>query len=295
MPEYPLTVLVHDGPVARAYLGVLSAHGIIPDRIIYLAYKTHQASGKKLLPWLPQPFLRGALLAIHAGSLNHWPRVLLLHHPDIVKKIQASVASSLGLPLDLVEGAYGKLNFKRLGKQFEILVVNDLADPKLTATLADHGNGLVLFTGGGIVPKNLLSESGNRFLHIHPGFLPRLRGADCLLWSILIKGNPAATAFHMVPNLDEGDIVLPVELEKISVPLASTDRPDDQTLYRLAYSFIDPWIRAAVLDGLIKKGLLKSSALGTPQDTSKGITHHFMHEKIRALALSALFPEVEEP
>jgi len=288
-----LTVLVHDGPIAHAYLSMLTAHGIVPQRIIYLAYNRHQATGKKVLPWMPAPIRRAFMLPIHSSSLNYWPRTLRSTYRVVVEKIQEQVASTFDIPLQVVKDADGAVDYNRVGNRFELLMVDGLEDPNLFAAVAGLEENLVLFTGGGFVPTKLLLESGCRFLHIHPGFLPRVRGADCLLWSVLMTGQPGASAFYMAPGLDEGDIVLARELPKISIPLRSSDRPDDRTLYRLTYSFIDPWVRAAVLAKVIEAGTLDASADGVPQDPSGGVTHHFMHNALRSIALSKLFPDTE--
>ena len=56
---------------------------------------------------------------------------------------------------------------------------------------------MTLFTGGGLVPKSLLSFQNIKFIHFHPRYLPIVKGADCTLWSSLIFGRTAATRFIM--------------------------------------------------------------------------------------------------
>ena len=48
---------------------------------------------------------------------------------------------------------------------------------------------------------------GIRLIHVHTGFLPQVRGADVLLWSLLVRGRPGVSAFFMTPGLDDGDVL----------------------------------------------------------------------------------------
>jgi len=71
--------------------------------------------------------------------------------------------------------------------------------------------------------------------------------------------------------------------------LTGMARPDDQTLYRAIFSYCDPLLRA---DLLVNHVLAKgdgSSLDGLPQDTSRGVTYHFMHSALRARVLAELF------
>ena len=47
--------------------------------------------------------------------------------------------------------------------------------------------------------------------------------------------------------------------------------------YRLLYSFIDPWVRAAVLRDTLKLTDYLENITSTPQAIDAGTTFHFMH------------------
>ena len=81
-----------------------------------------------------------------------------------------------------------------------------------------------------------------KFLHIHPGFLPNIRGADCALWSSLLTGHTSATCFYMSPGIDTGDIIRPCWLPSLSFAVDTRDI-DLQSMYRILYGFLDPRIR----------------------------------------------------
>ena len=150
--------------------------------------------------------------------------------------------------------------------RLERLRVSGLKDPALTEALSGHsgrGPTAVLFTGGGILRENLLELPGVRFLHIHPGFLPHVRGADGLLWSSLVRGRPGA-------------LVGAEEFPRITFPRSLTDSLDDAMLYRALFSFYDPILRAKMLTNVLRAGADLLNLPAEPQDTRVGVTYHFM-------------------
>ena len=148
----------------------------------------------------------------------------------------------------------------------------------------------LLYTGGGIVPKQLLDISNIKLIHIHPGFLPRLRGADCTLWSVLMYETTSASCFYMDDGIDIGNIILASWLPKISFKI-SHNKYDSKTLYQSIYSYLDPWVRSFVLRQVINKysGTNFYAISATEQVKDSGITLHFMHNKIKDVVIDKLF------
>ncbi|MSV45646.1 MAG: hypothetical protein F2915_01625, partial [Actinobacteria bacterium] len=173
----------------------------------------------------------------------------------------------------------------------ERVAVSGYRDPALRDAIAASGAELLLFTGGGIMPAEILELPGLRVIHVHTGFLPDVRGADVLLWSLMVRGRPGVSAFLMTPRLDDGDLLGATELAPLSIPLPASERPDDDTLYRSLFSFIDPLIRAEFVVSQVFEPASDFAALpSTPQDLSVGVTFHFMAPQLRSAALAQLFP-----
>ena len=169
---------------------------------------------------------------------------------------------------------------------------------RLVAELAAIAPATVLFTGGGIVPKSVFAIAGLTLVHVHTGFLPHVRGADVLLWSLLVRGRPGVSAFTMTPGLDDGDVLAARETAPLTVDLPAGERPDDETLYRSVFSFIDPLLRAELLVRDVLDTDRDLTVLrGEPQDLTTGVTFHFMHPTVRGRALATLFrsPRAEAP
>ena len=55
--------------------------------------------------------------------------------------------------------------------------------------------------------KNEILNTKSKFVHIHPGYLPYVRGADAILWSIKKYNEYASTSFIINKNIDAGDII----------------------------------------------------------------------------------------
>ena len=61
MRSLALTVLVHEGPMARAYLGMLRASGYHIERLVLMLQKRDLGSQRPLAPWLPATLRRPLL------------------------------------------------------------------------------------------------------------------------------------------------------------------------------------------------------------------------------------------
>ncbi len=287
----PLTVLAYEGPCARAYLAAMRRAGLRPERIVLLVLSEHPASHKPVGRWFPGRLRSWYAEKTQEHALNFWPRRLLASHPDLTRSIGAGLEPILERPADLIREMYGPFSYEKYANRVERLVVRDLRDEALRQHLASSGSTTALFTGGGILPTGIIDLPGLRFLHVHPGHLPFVRGADGLLWSMLVRGQPAMSCFHLAAGLDTGDVVAIRDYPPLSFDIASHVRPDDQTLYRAIFAFIDPLLRADLLvNGVLTAQPDLSRLETTHQNPSAGVTYHFLHPRLRERALARLFP-----
>ncbi|WP_019216303.1 formyltransferase family protein, partial [Legionella tunisiensis] len=166
------------------------------------------------------------------------------------------------------------------------LLINDLNDPALYDFLINESASAFLFTGGGIVPAKLLEIATHKFIHIHPGYLPDFRGADCTLWSSFLTGQTSASCFYMSPGIDDGDVILAKWLPK---PILKEEFKsiETKTQYRFIYSFVDPWVRSFVLRELVSS-YTDFLSINAVQQQNDGTMYYFMHEKMKALVFNML-------
>ena len=95
---------------------------------------------------------------------------------------------------------------ERAGLSYEGVAPTSINDPVLVDAVARCPSYYVLFSGGGILRKDMLSLH-KKFLHIHPGIVPDFKGEIPVHWSILLAGSCGASASFMADGLDEGDVI----------------------------------------------------------------------------------------
>ncbi|HKZ43870.1 MAG TPA: formyltransferase family protein [Anaerolineales bacterium] len=99
-----------------------------------------------------------------------------------------------------------------------VIQCNDLNDPVVIEGLKILQPDLVIFTGGGLLRQEILSNSGHGVINCHMGVLPLYRGMDVVEWPIL-EGNPdklGITVHFMDKGIDTGDILRIVKIPPLN-------------------------------------------------------------------------------
>jgi len=284
----PLTVLFYEGPIARAYLETINSLGLKPQKIIELVAVKDVATKKPVGRFLPKFMRSDYASSIQKTKIHYWPKNLLKTEPEFIDGISTEIQEKLGFSKQCIDNANALKPLSEYSDNIESLLVDDLNDKTLFQYLSQQPESALLFTGGGLVPAELLSMQHLRFLHIHPGFLPNIRGADCTLWSSLLTGHTSATCFYMSPGIDTGDVIYPCWLPRLSIinPLDCIER---QSIYRAVYGFVDPWVRSFVLRAIVEKSNQFLNLRSDIQDESEGNTFHFMSHRLQDAAFDSIF------
>ena len=138
-----------------------------------------------------------------------------------------------------------------------------------------------VFSGGGIVKPHFF-EAGIRFLHIHPGQLPEVRGSTCFYYSLLCDNTLAATAFFLTEEIDAGESIACSHF-KVNLPAGTLDS------HYMDY-VIDPWIRAQTLKSVwqawpnITDMQRKKENIRSQAPSSRPC--YVMHPLLRAMAIN---------
>jgi hypothetical protein len=284
----PLTVLFYEGPIARAYLETIKSLGLKPQKIIELVAAKDVATKKSVGRFLPALMRTGYASSIQKNKIHFWPKNLIKTHPKFIHSISSEVQDKFSFSKQCIDNANALKPLSDYSDEVESLLVDGLNDPKLLQFLSQEPASALLFTGGGLVPDELLSLQHLRFLHVHPGYLPDIRGADCALWSSLLTGQTSATCFYMSPGIDTGDIIYPCWLPRLSLPLKLSGI-ERQSIYRAVYGFIDPWVRSFVLREIIEKNAQFLQLSSFSQDESEGNNFHFMSYQLQIAAFGIVF------
>jgi hypothetical protein len=284
----PLTVLFYEGPIARAYLETIRSLGFKPQKIIELVAANDVSTKKPVGKWLPKDVRVPFAAYIQRSRISYWPKKLLKTESDFIAGILDEIESKLGFSRETIDRTHSLPSLSVYSDSVESILVEGLSDSGLHQYLSLESTGVILYTGGGIVPAALLNIQHLKFLHIHPGYLPDIRGADCVLWSSLLTGYTSATCFYMSAGIDTGDIISPHWLPKLAFGVGARD-VDLSTLYRAVYGFIDPWIRAYVLRAVVNQHQRFDDIVAVSQNEVDGATFHFMHDKLKHAACQQLF------
>lgn len=282
----PLTVLVWEGPQARAYLVSLRRAGLRPQRIIVML-------GNKIAstPLGANPLLQKVAEQRQDKSNNFHAYAIRKQHPQVVAAIGEAMNAVVPNANAFIDEMFNDFRYETYADDVIRIVAAKYGDDAVREALTSTPAKTVLFTGGGLVPKSVFAIPGIRLIHVHTGFLPHVRGADVLLWSMLVRDRPGVAAFFMTPGLDDGDVLATKELEPLNIELPTHIRPDDDTLYRALFCFIDPLIRADLLvNDVLATASDDLNLTATPQDLNVGVTFHFMNSTVRERALRKLFP-----
>jgi hypothetical protein len=284
MKVLPITVLFSEGPIARAYLALLKRRGYLVDQIVELLPRA-RGIGRLVPTSARQRFLGYS----SSQKMHHWPKRLPVLYPETSANMTRAVAAHY----DLGDGFFDEISgLEPLSSYSDIVTrieVSGLADEAVLKALSNLPHSVALFTGGGLVRSHLTTLEGLKLLHIHPGYLPHVRGADGLLWSMLLRGRPGASAFFMASGIDEGDLLAASEFEPLKFSVGPGELPDTQNMYRMLFSYYDPVIRAALLCDLVAATPDLPAMVGERQDLETGRTFHFMGRRMRIEALSTVF------
>ena len=290
MKDLDLTVLFVDTIPARIYLALMRKHGYRPRKILFLDIEP--ASGKyRLLRKYFGAFIAKTTLRLFKrysaprASLD-LSEQLLKEHGLTLKCLKASLDSYSEGPVENIS-------------------VNGIDDERLTEYLKSSNHRSILFTGGGLLKEPLLSLDRIRFLHIHPGIVPEIRGADGFFWSLLLRGKAGYSAFYMNPGIDTGDIVVRQEF-KVDLSRLGLEDYDNDEIYRAILDFYDPCLRIMTfihfLDSIFgeEERMVDTGnpdMLSIPSETQnpyEGRAYFFMHRRLRNFVINGLKNRVEE-
>jgi hypothetical protein len=286
--QIPLTVMFYEGPISRAYLETLKSLGLRPKKIIELIFTKDIYTKKTIGKWLPKKLKYNYISSIQKNRIHYWPKYLSKNIPDLKNIIIDQVKTKFSFSNLNISNAYSLLPLFEYSDNIEHIFIEDFNDKTLSSYLSNQSQDPILYTGGGILPRKLFGINKLKYLHIHPGYLPTIRGADCTLWSFLLTGYTSASFFLMSPGIDMGDIIETAWLPPISFNLDIKEY-DYQLIYRAIYSFLDPWIRSYVSRHVFNKNTSLKDFPLKPQLIHEGVNYHFMHRTLKEIALNSFF------
>jgi hypothetical protein len=265
-----LTVLAYDGPIVSAYLHQLRDAGYRPRRIVLLC--------------LPLAGRRGRILERMVGC--RLARKVIRRWKQFAGNQSNLPAELISLAQKLAGGSFNMVyRYEEFTDKLEVHHAETINDQSVIDFLrSNKEEKLYLFTGGGILRSPILSIPHVKFLHIHPGVVPHVRGSHCLLWSLLLRGCPGMSGFYMNSGIDTGKVVATEEYARPVFPKDAARRFGTDAIIRTLLQVYDPILRGRMLIKIVRdmeeQGESLENLPALPQDRSEGRTYYFMHGRV---------------
>lgn len=233
MKQFNLSFIYQDGPIGRAYLNYLKLKNYLPNKIFYI-YK------KNFLP-------KKINLKIFFNNQNYYP-LKFIKEKNILELCE-QIEIFFNFDKNFIKQMY-EFNLIDFFEDRIIYVPSEKVNSKLLIDkiiLSDETN---FINTTNQIYKEILNTKKN-FYHIHPGYLPALRGADGTLNSILQYNNYGVSLFKMTEKIDMGEIYFRRNYEFKKFVLCEYKKYNLKDIYRIWFSFFDPILRCQLIQDII--------------------------------------------
>ena len=262
-----LSLIFFENPIARGYLNILLKKKLFDSSIIYFSKYSNFKLYRKYL------FKRN----------NHYPLVFLkdIKIVKLIEQFEEFFSFRNNFVIDMYK--YDNIeNFPNI-KYFNCESINSKSF--IENIVKDESKHYL------ISYQQILKEvfiSNKNFYHIHPGYLPLIKGADGSLHSILKFNSVGCSFFKMNERIDEGEIINRVKFKFNKFRFDYENFYDWKTLYRIWFSFFDPLLRCYMLDLFLDNRFsLKNSIKNNKNEKSQYYT--FMNSKELELSFKKIF------
>ena len=151
--------------------------------------------------------------------------------------------------------------------EYKTVEATDCNEPNVIEAVKGMKSKYLIYCGGGILEKEILSL-GKKFIHVHPGIVPKYRGSTCFYYSIIAEKKCGATAFFMEEKIDTGNVLAQKEYAI----------PNYSDLDRI----FDPWMRSDLLVDIIRSGSFEEKPQPESEDSE---TYFIIHPVLKHLAI----------
>lgn len=92
------------------------------------------------------------------------------------------------------------------------ILANNINSVEVIKQLEKEKPGWLIYGGGGIIKKNLISTMRGNILNAHSGPMPEIRGMNAIEWTYLLNYNPSITLHLIDDGIDTGQILFKREV-----------------------------------------------------------------------------------
>jgi methionyl-tRNA formyltransferase len=154
-----------------------------------------------------------------------------------------------------------------------LIGVRDVNAGVVVSAVKESPVDIIVYSGpGGAILREEILNAGKKFLHIHPGILPRYRGSTTVYYSLIEEGACGATALFLDKKIDSG----PILADRVYPP------PDDRETIDHGY---DPFIRSDLLQSVLRAYVQTGEFKPRAQPVGEGEAYFIMHPALRHIAI----------
>ena len=122
--------------------------------------------------------------------------------------------------------------------------------------------------GGTILRQEILSQS-KKFIHVHPGWLPKFRGSTTIYYSMLLESKVGASVILFEEGIDEGPVLYKAEYQ-----IKEKNIDFDYVL--------DPLVRTKTLMEFLKSNIISQTDQNHNEDSS---TFYIIHPLLKHISI----------
>ena len=160
-------------------------------------------------------------------------------------------------------------------KSIPLLKVGDHNDPWVVEAIREAKLDAVLFTGGGLIRKNLLEASRLGVINCHAGLLPNYRGMDVVEWPILNSKKGIKDIGLTLHIMDRGVDTGPILIKK-AIEVQKGESFEDIRMH------MGPQVVDLMMEGL--RGLRDGKLEAHSQKKEDGRQYFVMHPRVKEAA-----------
>ena len=196
-----------------------------------------------------------------------WTKILVSHR-DVVETPLDRLMKSEGISFRPLPQycAEHSIHYRR---------VPDINGQQAAAAMHQHEVDLIVFTGGGLIRRELLESSSIGVLNCHGGLLPEYRGMDTTIWAEWERQPTGLTLHVMDQGVDTGPIIS-------TYPVARAPDESFEAFHGRMEALSATRLVATVQS--IGQGAIDS----TPQELAQGKQYYIMHDRLRDMLVDRL-------
>lgn len=220
----------------------------------------------KIIPWTMVAFEEGMTKAYlemlyHAGYA--FEKIIVCLHPRWFGQYQAmiqrrqehleEIAEAIARHTGVQIPYFSRLDFSKYCSNIQTIDEFKFYPDGLLEALEPKRQHFFSYLG--LVPKEFLSKT--KWLHIHGGLMPPLRGSACMYWGFLYRGKPGYTLFYQTEKIDQGKILYQDESNEPLPDLSGLSKGIDIETFRIGIWYYDLYVRARLLVDYLEGGCKK--------------------------------------